>query len=262
MIVPNGVSTCRSKSAKGEWVEKVFDYVLACSSLKGKISQMKVVEDFESRPHEAVSFVVDRGKEIQEWNEQKLPKVLPGYSGGMLPGRSTKEKGRERGKVAEDGEERRIRVNIVQEVVAGIKEKVSVHDGEIDEVKRPVEQSFMRSSDCSQIENEEEESWREWDQIAAQWNEEQNNGGYFGMKEDGSSLQLEVMQNVPELFVRERMSRGTGVKGFKEKKKVSGWSMEETKEKLNIAVEEDTEEMKKWRGLSQSEMDQSWNNFG
>ena len=50
---------------------------------------MKVVEDFESRPHTAVSFVVEREKEIQEWNEQKLPKVLPGYSGGRLPGRST-----------------------------------------------------------------------------------------------------------------------------------------------------------------------------
>ena len=31
---------------------------------------MKVVEDFESRPHEAVSFVVERDKDMQEWNEQ------------------------------------------------------------------------------------------------------------------------------------------------------------------------------------------------
>ena len=34
-------------------------------------------------------------KEIQEWNEQKLPKVLPGYRGGRLPGRSAKESGGE-----------------------------------------------------------------------------------------------------------------------------------------------------------------------
>ena len=34
-------------------------------------------------------------------------------------------------------------VQIVQEVVAGTKEKVSVHDGEKDDVKRPVVQSFM-----------------------------------------------------------------------------------------------------------------------
>ena len=45
------------------------------------------------------------------------------------------------------------------------------------------------------------------------------------------------------------------MKGRKEKKKVPGWSVEEMKEKPNIAVLEDTEEMKKWRGLSQSEMD-------
>ena len=70
---------------------------------------MKVVEDFESRSHKAVSFVVERGKEMQEWNEQKLPKVSPAHSGGRLPGRSTKEKGREEGEVEESCEERRFR---------------------------------------------------------------------------------------------------------------------------------------------------------
>ena len=91
---------------------------------------MEVVEDLESRRHKAVSFVVRREKEIKEWNEQKMPKALPGYSGGRLPGRNTKEKGREEGGADEDGEERRIKGQIVQVVVAGIKEKRSVHDGE------------------------------------------------------------------------------------------------------------------------------------
>ena len=93
ILAPAGVSTCRSKNAKGEWVEKVHDYVTACSSLKGRISDMKI--DFDSRPHTAVTFVVERGKERQEWNEQQLPKAIPGYSGERLPGRSTEEKGRE-----------------------------------------------------------------------------------------------------------------------------------------------------------------------
>ena len=31
------------------------------------ISQMEVVEDSESRPHKAVSFVVEREEEVQEW---------------------------------------------------------------------------------------------------------------------------------------------------------------------------------------------------
>ena len=64
-------------------------------SLKGKFSQMEAVEDFESRPHKAVSFVVERERKIQEWNEQTLPKVLPGHSGGRVPGRSAKESARE-----------------------------------------------------------------------------------------------------------------------------------------------------------------------
>ena len=51
------------------------------------------------------------------------------------------------------------------------------------------------------------------------------------------------------------------VKSFQEKKKVPGWSIEEMKEKPNIAVEEDTEEMRKWRGLSHSKMDQCWRNL-
>ena len=56
---------------------------------------MKVVEDFESRPQKAVSFLEEREKEIQEWNEQKMLMALPDYSGGRLPGRSTKERSRE-----------------------------------------------------------------------------------------------------------------------------------------------------------------------
>ena len=94
MVAPKGVSTCRSKGPKDVWIERTYDYVVASGSLKGKILQMQVVEDFESRPHKAVSFVVRRENEIKEWSEQKMPKVLLGYSGGRLPGRSTKERSR------------------------------------------------------------------------------------------------------------------------------------------------------------------------
>ena len=66
---------------------------------------------------------------------------------------------------------------------------------------------------------------------------------------EGSSLQLEVMQKVLELVVHESLSKGTGTKGFKEKKIVPGWSVEEMREKPNIAVVGDTEEMEKWRGF-------------
>ena len=54
------------------------------------------------------------------------------------------------------------------------------------------------------------------------------------------------------------MSQGTEVNGLKGKLKVSGWSTEERKEKLSVAEKEDAGEVKKWSGLSESEMDQSW----
>ena len=47
---------------KENGLRRFYDYVIACDSFKGKISQMKVVEDFESRPHKAVSLVVEREK--------------------------------------------------------------------------------------------------------------------------------------------------------------------------------------------------------
>ena len=40
MVAPEKASSCRSKGTKGEWIEKVYDYVVACTSQKGKISQM------------------------------------------------------------------------------------------------------------------------------------------------------------------------------------------------------------------------------
>ena len=40
---------------------------------------MKVVEYFQSRPHETVSNVVERDREIQKWKKQRLPKVLLGW---------------------------------------------------------------------------------------------------------------------------------------------------------------------------------------
>ena len=51
------------------------------------------------------------------------------------------------------------------------------------------------------------------------------------------------------------------MKGIQEKKKVSGCSMEEMKEELSVAEKEDAEEVKKWRGMSQSERDQRWKNL-
>ena len=79
---------------------------------------------------------------------------------------------------------------------------------------------------------------------------------------EGSSVQVEVMHMVPEFVVHERMSQGEDGKYTREKKTVKGWSTEEMKDKANSLLEVDTEEMRKWRGMSQEEMDQCWKNFG
>ena len=63
------------------------------------------------------------------------------------------------------------------------------------------------------------------------------------------------MHKVLELVANERMSQGKRVNSSKEREKVKGCSIEEVKEKPHIAVEEVTEEMTKWRGLSQSDKD-------
>ena len=52
VVAPEKASTCRPKSMKGERVEKVYDYVFACNSLKEKVSQ-----NFESRPHKSSVFL-------------------------------------------------------------------------------------------------------------------------------------------------------------------------------------------------------------
>ena len=73
---------------------------------------MEVEEDLESRLYNAVSFVVERDKEVQEWKEQKMPEALPGFSVGKVPGRSTAEEGRET--EVEESRERQMRNETAQ----------------------------------------------------------------------------------------------------------------------------------------------------
>ena len=176
-------------------------------------------------------------------DEQKLPKALPGYSGGRLPGRSTEEEGKEEGEEGEERDERQEK----NEKIEGIRSSQRMA------FER---QNSIQRWDSSQIENEEEEGWQEGDQMAGQWEEEQQLGDLIERRRmKGSSLKLDVMQKVPELVVNKQMSQGEKGEDTKEKKKVPGWSIAEVKERPNIAVEEETEEMKRWRCLNQSEMD-------
>ena len=71
------VSTCRSRGPKCELIESRYDYVNANRSLRDKITKKEVVEDFESRPHKAVSFVMERGKRDPGMTRTKYVKSTP-----------------------------------------------------------------------------------------------------------------------------------------------------------------------------------------
>ena len=49
--------------------------------------------------------MVERDKEVQVWREQRMPKALPGFSGGKLQGRSKEEKGKEEENEEEESQE-------------------------------------------------------------------------------------------------------------------------------------------------------------
>ena len=74
-----GISTFRLEGSNGELFERTYDYVMARESLQGKHKNTEAVEDFSSRPHKAVTFLVDRDKELQVMRESKMPVALPGW---------------------------------------------------------------------------------------------------------------------------------------------------------------------------------------
>ena len=140
-------------------------------------------------------------------------------------------------KVDEDSEENEIRSQIGQEVVACIKEKVSVHNGGKDVVQKPVvAQGYAKLELFSHRKLKERmKAGEKGTRLAAQWDEEQKLEEIVARRRmEGSSLQLEVMQKVLELVVQESMSQGKGMKGLKEKKEVQGWPFEDVKEKQNV----------------------------
>ena len=97
-----GDSSCKSEGPNCELIERTYHYVIASHSFQMVIKNMEVVEDFESRPHNAVSFLVERKDEFQVWREQKMPKASPGHSGWKLPGRSKVKEGRAEEEEEED----------------------------------------------------------------------------------------------------------------------------------------------------------------
>ena len=110
VVAPKEASTCRSKGPKVSGSKEPTITSLRVPISKEKSHRWrwwKILSRDHIKQYKAVSRVVKREKEIQEWNEQKLPKVLPGYRGGRLPGRSAKESGREEEEEDENSKEKK-----------------------------------------------------------------------------------------------------------------------------------------------------------
>ena len=85
VVAPKGVSTSRSNGPQGEWVEKPVTTSLGLVASEENFTDGGGGRLLSRGSTKQCPFVVQREEEIQEWIEQKLPKVLPGYSGGKLP---------------------------------------------------------------------------------------------------------------------------------------------------------------------------------
>ena len=91
---------------------------------------MEVVEDFESRPHKAVTFLVKRDKEFQMCRGQKMPKALPGFSGGKLPGRNkVEEEGKEAEEGEEEGQEKKMENEVIRGIISGVPKEADTVGG-------------------------------------------------------------------------------------------------------------------------------------
>ena len=53
---------------------------MIASQSQEKIKNMELVENFDSRPHKAVTFLVAEKKKSRR--ELRMPEALPGFSGG------------------------------------------------------------------------------------------------------------------------------------------------------------------------------------
>ena len=91
---------------------KDCNFVIASHSFQGKIKNMEVVENHIRRS----LFWVQGDKRVPGVERTTMPKALPEYSGGELPGRSTVEEGREE-EEAEEG--RRMENELMNAILAG-----------------------------------------------------------------------------------------------------------------------------------------------
>ena len=89
---------------------------------------MEMVDNFDSRPHKAVTFLVERNQKFQVWREQKMPRAQSGSSGGKLPRRSKVEK-REEEEAEEEDQEKKMENEVIRRIIAGVPKEADTVGG-------------------------------------------------------------------------------------------------------------------------------------
>ena len=180
VVAPKEASTCRSKGSKGSGLKEPM-----IMSLRVTASGENLTDEGGGR------FRVEAARKQRPlWSREKRQKRRK---------RRTAEKDKSGMKSP-------------KKWLRAFKKKLRAHVDAKPTVHRTVGQSIKQNWDCSQIENveeEEDEDWHEGDQMKEQWDEDEKLEEILEQRRvDGGSLQAEVMQKVPELVVRERMSQG------------------------------------------------------
>ena len=190
------------------------------------------VEKFDGQS--SVLYGRERDKEIQEWIEQKLPKVLPGYSGGCQEEAQKK-------KTEKEWRKRR------EKEKSGMKSIKKWFEDANSTAKRTVGQSVKQKKRTGKRRTRRKcngprmREWRrfwnegEWEEVPCSWKLCKRYLDWWHMNECFKVKKSEVQEK---------------------RRKFKGWSTEEMKHKLSSSMEEDSREMNEWRSMCQEEMDQ------
>ena len=213
VVAPEEASTCKSNRPK-RGVDRKNVRLRRCERQShGKISTDGSVEHFESRPHNTVCFFCEERTKLRNGNSRScrrcclVTKVARRECKGNWQNTRSGRRGRRRNRGQESNRSKKL-------FHASRRRSVSIMV-----TRRPYKdqlgQGAMRSWGCSHIENgEDEESWREGCQMAAQWKR------WLGTTWDRREL-FEGGGHAKDarLMVHEHMSQSKGVKRRKEKRK-------------------------------------------
>ena len=122
------VSTTRSKGLHGELFERTYCCVIASHSLQEMLRNVEVVEDFESRPLKAVTFLAEREtKNFRCGVNINCHKRLQDSAVEMLPGRNNVEGREQEGE--EEGQKKMIENEVIRGIIAGVPKEADTVGG-------------------------------------------------------------------------------------------------------------------------------------